>query len=305
MADNFSVTGNGGTSLTIASKDLGGGVQAAKHVIVDTSGNTMPAGDTNAHEVFVGLADGSHGPVACKASGTRAATTDVALVVRPLMPTNGTQDLPSGDAAARSIYVTPNDGTNAVTVKAASTAAALTDTSLVVAPLPTSDGTHTTPVGDAQARKISVGPGDGTNAFLSASLANLQAYTGTNAQLVAEPGELIATASIVTGTTTPDAQLAAPGSGKIYNVHTISVSLACTVDQVPLLFKLVQDAGGTPVTLWQGTLSGLAKTCSSISLTGLSIPQTVANKTLDLSVITGTIASTNYITCTIGASICA
>ncbi len=46
------------------------------------------------------------------------------------------------------------DGTNLATVKAASTAANVTDTSLVVAPLPVSNGTQVTPMGDAFARAI-------------------------------------------------------------------------------------------------------------------------------------------------------
>jgi hypothetical protein len=50
--------------------------------------------------------------------------------------TNGTQSMPTGDAAARTIFVKPNDGTNAITVKAASTAAAATDTALVVTTRP-------------------------------------------------------------------------------------------------------------------------------------------------------------------------
>jgi hypothetical protein len=114
----------------------------------------------------------------------------------------------------------------------------------------------------------------------------------------------VATASIVTGTSTPDANLAAPGSSKIYVVKWINITLAATSNQAPLLFKLIQDAGGTPLTLWQGSLAALANTSAVISLR-VNIPQTVVNKSLDLSVITGTIVSTNYIQVSFGATIAA
>lgn len=74
--------------------------------------NQMPPGDAAAREIFVGLADGTNGPAAVKAASTQAAAADKALVVRPMMMT---------------------DGTNPTVVKAASTAAALTDAALVVA----------------------------------------------------------------------------------------------------------------------------------------------------------------------------
>ena len=71
--------------------------------------------------------------------------------------------LPTGDAAARTIYVTPNDGTTSVTVKPASTLAQVTDASLVVQPLQATDGTHTAPLGDAVARAVVVKVTDGAN----------------------------------------------------------------------------------------------------------------------------------------------
>lgn len=50
--------------------------------------------------------------------------------------TDGTQNMPVGDAATRSVFVTPNDGVRAVTVKAAATAPVAADTALVVAQSP-------------------------------------------------------------------------------------------------------------------------------------------------------------------------
>jgi hypothetical protein len=69
---------------------------------------------------------------------TRPASTDAAIVVRSLMPTNGTQDLPTMDAPARAGFHEITDGTNTAAVKAASTAALATDPSLVVALSPNS-----------------------------------------------------------------------------------------------------------------------------------------------------------------------
>ncbi len=262
-------------TVTMVDSTGSGGAIIPQHCVVDpTLTYTMPTGDDVARPIFVKPGDGTH-------------------------------NTPSGDAAAREIFVGLADGTTGPAfITPASTGALATNKALVVRPMCATDGTNTTPAGDAIARSLSVTPNDGTTACKMASLANLQAWTGTNALTASLPGQKVATDSIVTGTTTPTATLTAPGANKIFNVHTISISLACTADQVPLLFKLIQDSGGTPVTLWQGTLSGLAKTCQSITLTGLSIPQTVANKALDLSVTAGTIVSTNYITVTVGASIC-
>ena len=166
-----------------------------------------------------------------------------------------------------------------------------------------STNTYYLPTGDSNARGIYIYPTDGTNNILTASLANLQAYLSKNSQLCMPPGMQIATANITTGTTTPDASLSAPGASKIYVVQMISISLAAASAQAPLLFELIQDAAGTPVVLWQGALAAVVNGTSSIHLTGLSLPQTVSNKTLDLKVATGTIVSGNYITVTVGASI--
>lgn len=46
------------------------------------------------------------------AAGSRPASGAVGLTVRPLMPTNGTQDMPTMDAAARPGFVKVTDGTN-------------------------------------------------------------------------------------------------------------------------------------------------------------------------------------------------
>ncbi len=153
MADNFNVVTSGGTVVTIGAKSVTS-VLYPYHIITDSAGvattvdvtglrvscygngsaagdTAIPSGDTAAHGIYTVLTDHTR---ACtiKASATLAATTDTGLVVRPLAASDGTHSTPIGDAAARTIYVTTNDGTNAVTVKAASTVSVATDTALVV-----------------------------------------------------------------------------------------------------------------------------------------------------------------------------
>lgn len=89
----------------------------------------------------------------CDATATNFANTgDAAARANYVYVTNGTQTLPTMDAAARSGYVTVTDRTNSITVKAASTAALVTDTALVVRPMMGTDGTNTAPTMDAIAR---------------------------------------------------------------------------------------------------------------------------------------------------------
>ncbi len=206
MADNITVRDSNGAVQTIRSKDTGSAIQAynvvvndgsnhyqpsmdtvgrAGYVVITDLTNTFPTADANARALFAQLSDGTHGPAALKASGVRAATTDVALVIRPLMGTNGTQDMPTGDAAARTIFVTPNDGTNSVTVKAASTAALTTDTALVVRPMCPTDGTNTTPAMDAIARAGFQELTDGTTGPVFVTPASTAAVAANKALVVA------------------------------------------------------------------------------------------------------------------------
>jgi hypothetical protein len=160
------------------------------------------------------------------------------------------------------------------------------------------------PTGDTVARRVYTQPTDGTTAAVLGGTTNMAAFLTNAAQLVSEPGEEFATDSIVTGTTTPSATLAAAGSGIKYVVKSITIALAATSDQVPLLFKLTQDKAGTPVVLWTGTLAALAKTSQNISLSGLNIIQSVANKSLHLEVTAGTIVSTSYISVSFSCARC-
>lgn len=84
-------------------------VKAASTAVAATDKALVVGVSTNTP---ITLGDGTNGPVAVKAASTGAAATDKALVVRPMLPTDGTNTQPAGDAAARSVFVEPNDGTN-------------------------------------------------------------------------------------------------------------------------------------------------------------------------------------------------
>lgn len=145
--------------------------------------NTTPTMDAAARRGFVSITDGTS-TAAVKAASTGAAATDQALVVRPMMGTDGTNTAPTADVAARASFtkvtdgtntqvtfdvvgragfVKVTDGTNTAAVKAASTQAAATDPAMVVRPMMPTDGTNVQPVGDAAARASFVKVTDGTN----------------------------------------------------------------------------------------------------------------------------------------------
>lgn len=198
MADNFNVITAAGVQVTIASSDIGDGVQAAQHVIVDGSGNIAPVGDVVARAGFVVASDGTN-QVTVKPASTLAATTDTGLVVRPLAASDGTHSTPIGDAQARALSVIPGDGTHLITVKAASTLAQTTDTGLVVRPLGWTDGTNTAPTMDAVGRAGFVKVTDGTNTQPTGDAAARAIFTqltdGTNGPVAVKAASTAAVAT--------------------------------------------------------------------------------------------------------------
>ncbi len=293
MADNgLIVRDYAGNNVTLASKDIGAGVQAMRHQITDGTNfmptmdaaarpgfvtvtdatNTMPTmdvaarkgfvqvtngtqslptGDAAARKIFVTLTDGTGTAtfdnsnttpkVSLYGKGTGAGDTampsmDTVAHRGYVQVTNGTQSLPTGDAAARTIYVTPNDGTNAITVKAASTQLALTDTSLVVAPLQTTDGTHTTPIGDASARAI----------FMSLGSEAAKAGATAAAQCLLQGGEFLAAASLLALTTGQQGPLQCDPAG------TLKVGSAVL---------------GTPIYAGSGASGGAAAANTTLTIT--------------------------------------
>lgn len=79
-----------------------------------------------------------------------------------VMVTNGTQNMPTGDVAARAIYIRNTDGTNSAAVKAASTPAAAADPALVMAmspnlPVPTMSNINSAATTNLTSVKASAG----------------------------------------------------------------------------------------------------------------------------------------------------
>lgn len=108
---------------------------------------------------------------------TSAQGTAAALVgAWPVKVTDGTNTLPTGDAAARAIFEKITDGTNTAAVKAASTAAIATDPALVVAVSPNNTVAVT---GTVTATNPSVGS---TGAAVPASATQVGGSDGTNLQ---------------------------------------------------------------------------------------------------------------------------
>jgi hypothetical protein len=339
VADNISVKDASGTSITLGTKDLTN-VHFTKHVIVDTSGNTMPSGDAAARPVIVRLADGTTSQTLLDADAAVDERTDhfmpalSALFARdpaasagsqqvPLevedstninlnvSVRNGSARMPAMDAIARTGHVRLNDGTTSMVFMDVDgavderldyympAAAAMMGTDSAA-----SAGSKVVPlqcVSTAVPILKTALYSSGGVAIKEADDANLADYLTAGTLLAMGPGEEVAQAHIVTGTTTPSATLSAVASTK-YVVRWISASLAAASNQAPLLVTLTQDKAGTPVILWKGVLAALANTSAEISLTGLCIPMTVANKTLHLEVTAGTIVSTNYIALNFGAS---
>lgn len=144
----------------------------------------------------------------------------------------------------------------------------------------TGDGTHYQPAGDAVARSIFAATGDATNAFKSATATNLAAGSGTNAQLVAKPG-MWAVSNTSTAAAQATVAQAAGGAGVKLVLDSVTVSLgAGAAAQTPITASVIQDAGGTPVTLWAATLAAPANGSGVVSASSLNIISTVANKAL-------------------------
>ncbi len=329
MSDNVTLRDGSGTAFTRGTKDIST-VHHPYVIHTGTGGQAMPAGDAAARAIVIRTSDGTtlqgyvdvdaaidervdhfapaaaalYGYDSGASAGSRSIPLAVATGTSSLLVTHGdgTNQMPAGDAAARVIHVRPSDGTtNQTWVDVDGAIDERTDHyTPVAAVLMGTDsaagaGSKLVPAQVVStafpALKSALYSSAGTTV---ADATTVAAYLETAALVTTGPGEEKAEDSIVTGTTTPTATLAAVASTK-YVVKSISISLACTADQVPLLFELVQDTAGTPLTLWSGTLAGLAKTSQNITLPGLNIVQTVANKALHLTVTSGTIVSTNFI----------
>lgn len=145
-------------------------------------------------------------------------------------------------------------------------------------------GTPTNLLTDADGRLLSSTiPGDGANTIRVATAAVLAAASGANAQLVTPPGAWQVNHAPAAATKAT-ATKAAGGSGVRHVITGIYATLACDANaQTPLGVSLVEDAAGTPVTLWSGVLAAPANGAGVIALSGLNLVQPTADRTLTLS----------------------
>lgn len=155
MANNYTILNSLGISVTFRSTDDGSGLQIANNRLTDATGsNFFPTADAAARRLYAQITD-------------------------------GTNSFPTADVAARKLFAALTDGTNTATIKAASTAALVTDTALVVRPLLPTDGTNTTPAGDAIARAIFQELTDGTTGPVFVTPASTAALAANKALVVA------------------------------------------------------------------------------------------------------------------------
>lgn len=161
-----------GTTGPVAVKAASTGAQATDKALVTrpmmpTDGtNTQPVMDAVGRAGFQAITDGTTGPVAVKAASTAALATDKALVVRPMMPTDGTNTQPAMDAVGRPGYVKVTDGTNTLPTMDVAARAGFVTVTNGTQNMPTmdavarpgffklTDGTNTMPTGDAIARSV-------------------------------------------------------------------------------------------------------------------------------------------------------
>ena len=87
--------------------------------------------------------------------------------------------------------------------------------------------------------------------------------------------------SAAAGTATVAQAAGGPNTRWVINSITASLAAGAAV-QGPLTASVIQDAGGTPVTLWAASLSAPANSSAVVALAGLWIEQTVAGKTLTI-----------------------
>ncbi len=247
-------------------------------------------------------------------AGSKSVPLTVVSTASPLLKVshfNSTNQMPAGDNVARPIFVKPGDGTSSVSLKAANAAIDETATTFMetasalfaidaaasatakqvplnvvstAAPwlkVALFNSTNQMPAGDAAARSLFVEPNDGTNKFLSGAVANIAAGVGTNSMLVVKPGEWTVTNTSVANAQATVQKAAPAGSGKLV-ITSITVSLAAgAAVQTPITASVIQDSGGSAVTLWAATLGAAANSAFAVSAT-CHIVQTVANKTLDI-----------------------
>jgi hypothetical protein len=103
---------------TTITTSLPSGTNVIGHVICDSGCSSTPSPSFGAAfpstGTPIGVTDGTN-LVALRGRTGLVGASDVGLVVRPLMPSDGTNTMPVGDSSARSIHVTVDNGSVTVT----------------------------------------------------------------------------------------------------------------------------------------------------------------------------------------------
>lgn len=114
--------------------------------------------------------------------------------------------------------------------------------------------------------------------------------TQPNALITVKPGMWSVTASGAAGTGAT-AVTTTPGAGKVQVIDSITCGVTADgtgAAQASTFCQVTQDIGGTPLVLWQSAFSFLAGAANAgglVTISGLNIPGTVANKTLTISFV--------------------
>ncbi len=96
------LTNAGGNLLPLIGNTKVDGTGTSTALLTSTVGTPM-LGNTKVDGT------GTAEAIVIKAASTAALATDAAVVTRPMMPTNGTQTMPTGDALARALIVVPSN----------------------------------------------------------------------------------------------------------------------------------------------------------------------------------------------------
>ena len=274
------VTGTGSLRVTIASDNTAFSVNAVQSgtwnintvTSVTSITNALPAG-TNA----IGKLAANDGVDIGDVTVNNAIGSGVYVRL-----TDGTNIMPTGDAAARGVFHRITDGTNTATVKAASAAAVAADTALVVSVSPNTEvklASGTNAVGKLSANDgVDIGDVTINNATLAVTqsgawgvTANLATTTVSSIQITGTAGQFSASATTLFVGQVITLSGTAP-SGAVQGIITgyaNPTSYRISVTNGSTTFTLVNLDGTAIVTTAGSGLSGLSGT--------INTPQNISN----------------------------
>ena len=282
VAKGVQITGTDGTNARVIATNSTG------HVKIEDGGNTITV--DNGGTFAVQAAQSGTWSV----TATQATPANLQVTATPAAGTiatrwysqitDGTNTMPTGDAAGRGIYHRVTDGTNTAAVKAASTAAVAADPALVVSLSPNSS----IPTGSNAIGKLASNDGVdiGDVTINNATLAVTQSGSWTIATTATQATSSLSSVSI-TGTSGEFATSASILS--IGQTITISGTLGGTGSitgySSPKTYKISATNGSTTFTLVN--LDGSAIVTTAGTPTGLTYTTNTANEITNISRMAG------------------